>query len=82
LYFIDASVITTVAVSAGIEAGVFTPVKELSKFFIVLAMSAIGLNTDIVRLVKTGGKPIVMGFCCWTGITGVSLLMQHLMGLW
>ena len=45
-------------------------------------MSAIGLNTDIVKLVKTGGKPIVMGFCCWTGITGVSLLMQHLMGLW
>ncbi len=82
LYFIAASVITTVAVSAGIDAGVFTPVKELSKFFIVLAMSAIGLNTDIVKLVKTGGKPIVMGFCCWTGITGVSLLMQHLMGLW
>ena len=81
LYFIAASVITTVAVSAGIDAGVFTPVKELSKFFIVLAMSAIGLNTDIVKLVKTGGKPIVMGFCCWTGITGVSLLMQHLMGL-
>ncbi len=82
LYFIAASVITTVAVSAGVDAGIFTPVKELSKFFIVLAMSAIGLNTDIVKLIKTGGKPIVMGFCCWAGITGVSLLMQHLMGIW
>ncbi|MCM1175931.1 MAG: YeiH family protein [Blautia sp.] len=82
LYFIAASVITTIAVSAGIDTGVFTPVKELSKFFIVLAMSAIGLNTDIVKLVKTGGKPIVMGFCCWVGITGVSLLMQHLLGIW
>lgn len=82
LYFIAASVITTIAVSVGIDAGVFTPVKELSKFFIVLAMSAIGLNTDIVKLIKTGGKPIVMGFCCWMGITGVSLLMQHLLGIW
>lgn len=82
LYFIAASVITTIAVSAGVDAGVFTPVKELSKFFIVLAMSAIGLNTDIIKLIKTGGKPIVMGFCCWIGLTGVSLLMQHWMGIW
>lgn len=82
LYFIAASIITTIAVSAGIDAGIFNPVKELSKFFIVLAMSAIGLNTDIVKLIKTGGKPIVMGFCCWVGITGVSLLMQHFLGIW
>lgn len=82
LYFIAASVITTVAVQSGISANVFEPVKELSKFFIVLAMAAIGLNTDIVKLVKTGGKPLVMGACCWAGITAVSLLMQHLMHIW
>lgn len=82
LYFIAASVITTVAVSMGVSADVFSPIKELSKFFIVLAMAAIGLNTDIVKLIKTGGKPLIMGFCCWVGITGVSLLMQHLQGLW
>lgn len=82
LYFIAASVITTIAVSCGVDAGIFSPVKELSKFFIVLAMSAIGLNTDIIKLIKTGGKPIVMGFCCWVGITAVSLVMQHVMGLW
>lgn len=82
LYFIAASVITTVAVSLGVDAGVFSSVKELSKFFIVLAMAAIGLNTDIVKLVKTGGKPLIMGFCCWIGITAVSLLMQHVLGLW
>lgn len=82
LYFVAASVITTVAVSSGVDAGIFSPVKELSKFFIVLAMAAIGLNTDIVKLIKTGGKPIVMGFCCWAGITGVSLLMQSMLGIW
>ncbi|MDE7030108.1 MAG: YeiH family protein [Lachnospiraceae bacterium] len=82
LYFVAASIITTVAVSLGVDAGVFSPIKELSKFFIVLAMAAIGLNTNVVKLVKTGGKPIAMGFCCWTGITAVSLLMQRLLGIW
>lgn len=82
LYFIAASLITTVSVHFGVSAGIFKPLKELSKFFIVMAMSAIGLNTNIVELVKTGGKPIVMGACCWVGITGVSLLLQHLLGIW
>ncbi len=82
LYFIAASVITTIAVSLGINATVFSPIKTLSKFFIVLAMSAIGLNTDIIKLIKTGGKPIFMGFCCWIGITTVSLFMQQLLGIW
>ena len=82
LYFIAASIITTIAVSCGASPSVFAPVKELSKFFIVLAMAAIGLNTDIIKLVKTGGKPIVMGACCWIGITIVSLVLQHVMGIW
>ncbi len=82
LYFILASVITTVAGGMGISPAIFNPVKELSKFFIVLAMAAIGINTDIVKLVKTGGKPIFMGLCCWIGITAASLLLQHVMGIW
>lgn len=82
LYFIAASIITTIAVSLGVSSAVFSPIKELSKFFIVLAMAAIGLNTDIVKLIKTGGKPIVMGFACWVGITAVSLVMQHVLGIW
>lgn len=82
LYFIAASIITTIAINCGIDASVFSPIKELSKFFIILAMSAIGINTNIVKLIKTGGKPIIMGFCCWIGITGVSLIMQHFLHLW
>lgn len=82
LYFIAASIITTAAVQMGAPVGIFNPVKELSKFFIVMAMAAIGLNTNIVELIRTGGKPIIMGFCCWVGITGVSLIMQRMLGIW
>ena len=81
LFFVLASVITTLATLAGVDAGMFQPLKELSKFFIILAMAAIGLNTDLVKLVKNGSKPIFMGACCWAGITAASLVMQHLEGL-
>ncbi|MGN0241941.1 MAG: YeiH family protein [Candidatus Weimeria sp.] len=82
LYFTIAAVITTVCVHAGVDVKVFTPLKELSKFFIVMAMAAIGLNSDIVKLIRTGGKPILIGASCWAGITLVSLLMQHILHIW
>lgn len=82
LYFIAASILTTVAVSLGADAALFAPVKTLSKFFIVLAMAAIGLNTDIVKLIKTGGTPLILGASCWAGITATSLILQHFLRLW
>ena len=82
LWFIVASIITTVCISLGVEASVFSPLKDLSKFFIIMAMAAIGLGTNVVKLIKNGGKPILLGACCWAGVTGVSLVMQHLLHLW
>ena len=79
LFFVLASVITTVF---QLPASFTAPIKELSKFFIVMAMAAIGFNTDIVELVKKGGKPIALGFCCWIGIACMSLEMQHVLGIW
>ena len=69
------SIISTaaLAVAAGLGfKGVIIP----------MAMAAIGLNTDIVHLVKSGGKPILMGACCWVGITAVSLALQSTLGIW
>lgn len=82
LYFVIASVITTITSSLGVPVEFFSPLKSLSKFFIILAMSAVGLNTNIVKLVKTGSKPLVLGFCCWIGITTVTLSLQHILEIW
>lgn len=79
LWFVLASVITTFVPIPEVIISFF---KELSKFFIIMAMGAIGLNTNLVKLIKTGGKPILMGFCCWVGITCVSLGMQRILGIW
>lgn len=82
LFFLSASVITTIALRFGVPSSIFLPVKDLSKFFIILAMAGIGLNSNIIKLIKTGGKPLIMGFFCWVGITLVSLVLQHFLGIW
>ena len=82
IYFVLASLITTISIHMGVSADFFTPFKELSKFFIVLAMVAIGLNTNVIQLIKKGGKPILLGFICWISITCMSLFMQHILGIW
>lgn len=82
LYFVLAAIITTVSLHMGVNSNVFLPIKELSKFLIITAMAAIGLNSNVIHLIKTGGKPLLVGASCWCGITIVSLLMQHVMGIW
>ena len=38
-------------------------------------------KANIVKLIKSGGKPILLGFSCWMAITVVCLSMQALLGL-
>lgn len=78
LFFVLASIITTVF---NLDPTITAPLKNLSKFFIVMAMAAIGLNTNIIKLVKSGGKPILLGFTCWISITVICLTMQTILGL-
>ena len=80
--FLCASIVATVASATGVDMTAFEPLKLASKFFIVMAMAAIGLNTDVVGLVKSGAKPIVLGAACWIAIASVSLGAQHMLGLW
>lgn len=82
LYFLLASIVTTVVSGLGMSVELFEQLKVLSKFFIVMAMGAIGLNTNPIKLVKTGGQAIGVGAACWIAITCVSLLMQHVLGIW
>lgn len=81
LLFLLASTITTVFSFLGWSIQIFTPFKTWSKFLIVLAMAGIGLNTHLKKLIKSGGKAILLGFLCWVSITVVSLVLQRWMGL-
>ena len=79
LFFLLASIVTTLL---PLPETFLSSMKFLSKFFIIMAMSAIGLNTDIKKLISQGGKAILEGALCWIGIICVSLLMQHILSIW
>jgi uncharacterized membrane protein YadS len=57
-------------------------VFKVGKFAIVMAMVSVGLNTNIVQLIKNGVKPILLGFTCWVVLALTSLGVQHfIMGI-
>ena len=53
----------------------------IGKFMIVMAMTAIGLNTNLKKLLTNGLKPIGLGLCCWFVVAVVSLVVQKMIGM-
>ena len=74
LGFIVTSVINTFTF---LPAAVGSFLSQAGKFVIVMAMASIGLNTNIVKLVKSGTKPILLGFICWAVLALTSLFVQY-----
>ena len=79
LGFLAASIVSTSGV-LGETAAHF--LGETGKFCIAVAMAAIGLNTRLRELLKNGLAPILLGLACWAAVAVVSLLCQHMIGLW
>lgn len=78
LWFVVASVINTTGI---LPAALSHALGNAGKFCIILAMSAIGLHTNIVALIRNGLRPIILGLLCWISVATVSLLVQHIIGL-
>lgn len=82
MLFLGASIITSGLGLIDVTLPGVSQFKTLSKFFIVMAMAAIGLNTNVLQLIRSGKKPLILGLICWVIITLTSLMMQHLLKLW
>ncbi|HEL2737982.1 TPA: YeiH family putative sulfate export transporter [Streptococcus suis] len=82
LYFILASLVTTMAGRFGLGTDFFAPLKTLSKFLICMAMAAIGLRTNVLALVKNGRAALLVGLICWLGVTVLTLVWQAILGIW
>ncbi len=80
LWFVVASIVNTFVLHERFAA-VYKVLGDLGKFCIVLAMTAIGLNTNLFQLVKNGVRPILLGLICWFAVAAVSLVVQHSIGL-
>jgi uncharacterized integral membrane protein (TIGR00698 family) len=56
-------------------------VGQLSTFLIATALAAIGLQTELRRLLRAGPRPLAFGFVLWVAVALSSLALQRLTGL-
>ncbi len=73
LGFIFASVVNTIGV---LPTQTTAYMGDIGKFFIIIAMSAIGVNTDLITLLKNSKKPIILGAIAWFMISITTLFLQ------
>ncbi|QSX08469.1 YeiH family putative sulfate export transporter [Alkalibacter rhizosphaerae] len=55
--------------------------KSISKFLMVTALAAIGLNTDIHEMKKSGISPLIHGFLISALVVVVAITVEYYMGL-
>ncbi|HEX2519528.1 MAG TPA: YeiH family protein [Castellaniella sp.] len=56
------------------------PLHEISQFLIIMALTAIGLSSDLRRMALAGMRPILLGLGVWMAVSLSSLGMQLLLG--
>ena len=59
----------------GLPAEWADALKGAGKFLITVALSGIGLNTDLRKILRTGLRPVVLGVCLWFVVAALSLGM-------
>ncbi len=64
-----------------IPASVGTVAKSLSKFLMVAALAAIGLNTSFKDMSKSGIKPMLHGFIISALVVFVAIAVEYCMGI-
>jgi uncharacterized integral membrane protein (TIGR00698 family) len=64
-----------------IPAAAHPQLSAVSVFLITVALSAIGLSTDLAGFRRAGAKPLIMGACLWIIVSGTSLGLQFATGL-
>ena len=80
-WFLIGFVLVAAVNSAGvIPAGVHVPLQHASVFLVAVALSAIGLSTNVAALRKAGHRPLLLGALLWITVAAASLGLQALTG--
>jgi uncharacterized integral membrane protein (TIGR00698 family) len=80
-WFLIGFVLVAIVNSTGvIPAGAHSPLEDASVFLVAVALSAIGLSTNVPALRKAGPKPLLLGALLWITVATASLGLQTLTG--
>jgi uncharacterized integral membrane protein (TIGR00698 family) len=77
LWFVVAACVNTTGI---IPAGWHAGITQTSTFLISIALAAIGIQTEVARLARSGARPLALGFVLWIAVAAVSLLLQRATG--
>jgi uncharacterized integral membrane protein (TIGR00698 family) len=55
-------------------------IERSAVILIIMALAAIGLQTDVRAVVHAGPRPLLLGFTLWLAVAALSLTVQHLTG--
>lgn len=55
--------------------------KNTSKFLMVSALAAIGMNTDFNEMIKSGINPMIHGFIISALVAVVAIIVEYFIGL-
>ncbi len=64
-----------------IPAAAAAALKKVSKFLMVTALAAVGLNTSFAEMKKSGAAPMVHGFLISALVVIVALAVEYFMGI-
>lgn len=64
-----------------IPTGLASSMKQLSKFLMVAALAAIGLNTNFKALCRSGAKPMLHGFIVSLLVVLVAIAVEYAIGI-
>jgi len=76
--FLASSIINSMGL---INPEVNTILGNLSKFMMVMALGAVGLKTDLRKMMNSGTKPILLGFIVSSIVVIVSITVQYFSGI-
>jgi uncharacterized membrane protein YadS len=80
-WFLIGFVLVAAVNSCGIiPAGAHSPLEHASVFLVSVALSAIGLSTNVAALRKAGVRPLILGAVLWITVATASLGLQALTG--
>jgi uncharacterized integral membrane protein (TIGR00698 family) len=78
LWFLCAALVNS---SGVVPAGWHDAIAATAVLLISVALAAIGLQTELARLMRTGARPLALGFILWLAVAVSSLAIQHATGL-
>ena len=77
LWFLVASALRT---AGALPAAALPVIHDAAEVMIVVALTAIGLSSNLRRMAQTGVRPILLGLGVWAAVSVSSLLVQVAMG--